>query len=1095
MMHRVLGWLLRLAGVALFCITGISAVQFLAPADDPAAQPKYGDLQHLNFTATGDLPVKLTYPGNGTVVTGAATQVTVRTVRGAGVEIAVNGELVPARNLGKMTIEKDGTTLYDYYGVLIHPGPNTIVATAIGMNGKRGAPQSETVYGPGPAVSMHVSLVGALVADGKSQARLMIDAVDQWNNPAMAGSEVHASIVSGTVTLGNAKGVLGATPSPPPNINAVAPPTQAPQIDSTSHPDVRYQLLEGGRVFIPVTASLQSGAVQVQVAIGSIIDTATFQVAPYLRAPFVNGVVSIGAGSVPAAVDGEGRYDTGGARKGRVAVFASGKVGRASSLTLSYESQNRLQQSSVTGPFVADPNERPYQTYGDTSSISSDFHSSDRLYARIDNGRNNLMWGEYQTAVGDPGGLAAYQRQVSGVKGELGLGSTGRGRLMGFNARDQNAYISFTVPVSGLAALLQPLHANIVIGSDRITLVALDRRTGVPVSQTQETRNVDYTIDYATGTLRFINVPLPFDFNFNPQVLYIQYEYSGPDVKSETTGFDFRYALDRNNATKVDLGYINDATGSMNYSLTTQTITSRMRTGEWRLSHAMSAGGLPTGAFGATTLSAHGSATSFALSQRFSGNDVSFNYDNTGAGFINPFGGFSATGVENIQTSFSHRSKDHGGIFVSASQVRNTGGGQHSVQQTVTAMWDSIISSTLSVTLGMQASRQTNGPGAVQAGQGAPPTISGSTAQMQAGLRWKPTRAAQVSVQHETSLGGNSAILPSQTTVEFDYDLPRQGRMYLRELLGGAAGSFASSTASYTAPAIGSHSTQIGIQRNVGANTAVDTSYVISNGGNATNIYTTLGIQENFKFGKHLSGNAMFQNARGTGDATSGFTVFGTGLTYALGNDFRSSFSLQSRGGIGGGSTLSFGAAGHIGPNIALIGNVNETMSQTYMTADDRISFAFRPSENDRLVSLLGFDRTAGGVNGTQGTADVLSFEEVYRPTLSTEITGRLGYKLNGDGIYLAHSSVMGLRLTQDLGKRFDIGAEARAMSAGSTLLGRATDFATEFGYKAPGGTRVATGYNFSGSVDPTLTGHPVRKGFYVTVTTLIDRIFGWGKP
>jgi len=41
---------------------------------------------------------------------------------------------------------------------------------------------------------------------------------------------------------------------------------------------------------------------------------------------------------------------------------------------------------------------------------------------------------------------------------------------------------------------------------------------------------------------------------------------------------------------------------------------------------------------------------------------------------------------------------------------------------------------------------------------------------------------------------------------------------------------------------------------------------------------------------------------------------------------------------------------------------------------------------------------------------------------------------------------------------------------------------------------RLAAGYNFSGSPDPSLAVAPTRRGFYATATTVIDRVFGWGK-
>jgi hypothetical protein len=45
-----------------------------------------------------------------------------------------------------------------------------------------------------------------------------------------------------------------------------------------------------------------------------------------------------------------------------------------------------------------------------------------------------------------------------------------------------------------------------------------------------------------------------------------------------------------------------------------------------------------------------------------------------------------------------------------------------------------------------------------------------------------------------------------------------------------------------------------------------------------------------------------------------------------------------------------------------------------------------------------------------------------------------------------------------------------------------------------PGGTlRAAFGYNFGTAADPALAAAPTRRGFYATLTTTIDRIFGWG--
>ena len=58
----------------------------------------------------------------------------------------------------------------------------------------------------------------------------------------------------------------------------------------------------------------------------------------------------------------------------------------------------------------------------------------------------------------------------------------------------------------------------------------------------------------------------------------------------------------------------------------------------------------------------------------------------------------------------------------------------------------------------------------------------------------------------------------------------------------------------------------------------------------------------------------------------------------------------------------------------------------------------------------------------------------------------------------------------------------------------RATDFAAETGYQLGTSTRAAVGYTFRGTVDPTLTAQNTHRGFYATLTTVVDRLFGWGK-
>jgi hypothetical protein len=124
----------------------------------------------------------------------------------------------------------------------------------------------------------------------------------------------------------------------------------------------------------------------------------------------------------------------------------------------------------------------------------------------------------------------------------------------------------------------------------------------------------------------------------------------------------------------------------------------------------------------------------------------------------------------------------------------------------------------------------------------------------------------------------------------------------------------------------------------------------------------------------------------------------------------------------------------------------------------------------------------------------VLSLEQVLRVRSRTEIVGRYAYKLDGDSYYAAHSSLLGLRLDQKIGSRLDVGAEARQAMVHGIDGANVTALAVEAGMRIGDNTRAGVGYNTRAAADPSLSATPARRGFYVTVTSVVDRLFGWGK-
>ena len=235
-----------------------------------------------------------------------------------------------------------------------------------------------------------------------------------------------------------------------------------------------------------------------------------------VRKPMVVGFATVGAGPVPGLIESPDSAPNGtNARRGTVDVFGTGEVAKNTTGTFAYDSSDVLQQSINTAPFIDNPNDRPFPIYGDTSLRYDDALSQDRFFAQVQNGGNSALWGEFYAA---PARRPHRRLQRAGERRApaFGLAESGRDGIHGAKPVRLRPLDALAHRSAISSQILQP---DIVVGSDILTLVSLDRRTGAVISQTLLVRGVDYVLDYTSGLLRFINVILPFDSSFNPQVV------------------------------------------------------------------------------------------------------------------------------------------------------------------------------------------------------------------------------------------------------------------------------------------------------------------------------------------------------------------------------------------------------------------------------------------------------------------------------------------------------------------------------------------------------------------------------------------------
>jgi len=1066
--------------------------------------PVAGDLTHLEFTATGNLQASLVSPGDDTVAYALATSVVVETSKGAGVEILVGSDVVPFSNIGKREVDvKTGVTRYTYYGVPLAAGPNTVTLTPLGAGGLRGPSSVFTIYGPGKVASLSAFTSGDLRADGRSIDEVHIHARDEWSHAVESGRIVHVTLVSGDATLERSSDgpvAASATPVPQPS------PTGGVVTSEVSQQSLDVPLEGGGIAVVQLRPGLSPGDVVLRFEADGITQEARIFLEPSLRRPFVTGLVQAGVGQVPGIPDAPDDVADGTAsRRGRIAVFAVGAVGRALA-TVAYDTANTLQRTAQSGTVSgSDPGDRPYAVTGDASTRYDDALSRDHLYARVDDGHATAEWGEFRAETGPATGLGGFDQLVDGAK--LSLEGSGA-RATVFDARNDIGYGRNVFQPSGLAngVFLAP---NIVVGSEEIILASLNAHTGAILVQTPLIRGVDYTLDYATGALRFIDVPLPFDDQFNPQEIVVTYEFDSPGNSARTVGGRAEASI--GHALQVGLGYVNDDSGAGNVTLTTEDVSGKLSGGTWSVQHATSTGQLLSsaeGTVGTTVPTVGGSALNAQLADSFGRSRLSLLYNQTGAGYNNPFGGLSTPGLLNEDFTYAYSYPGaRGEIALDISHQSNALGAADS-QTTETLRTRRVLSKRVSLTASIQHSNITN-PSALasEVTSGASPTptpgalatpvpLTGpeTSTQAELGVDWKVSAPLDLSVDHIQTLSGVNAVQPTQTDAQATYQIGSNSRAYLRERWSSSPiESFATATQALTAATNGTHATEFGIEQRLGPATTVDTTYGLDQSANGSDVYTALGVRERLSLGR-VKGDAFFQHGTSVGTSSGEFDVYGTSLTYGdAGGKFRASEQTELRTGAAGGFSLNLGAAGAMTPDLTLLASMNDSTAAGIVSSDDRVGLAWRPAQSDAGATLLQYDRQAGDGSADGTDSGVLSVEQVVRVSRRTEVVERFAYKLDGDKQYEARSSLAGVRVDQKIGSLFDLGVEGRRSNVVGVAGASSSALAIEGGIRIGDHTRLGLGYNVNGSADPALSTVPTHRGFYATVTSVIDQLLGWG--
>jgi hypothetical protein len=191
--------------------------------------------------------------------------------------------------------------------------------------------------------------------------------------------------------------------------------------------------------------------------------------------------------------------------------------------------------------------DRHYPVYGDDSTTVEDAPTYGRFYARVEDDRSELMWGNFQT---DWNGneLTQFSRGLYGGKiGWRSHGATSEGEKrtdVSFFAADPGTIGSREEYRSTGTSLYYFRRQDVTQGSERVFVEVRDQESGLVLERRELAAARDYDVNYLQGRL-LLRSPVPItaeksefirdgSLSGNPVFLVVTYEYSPGLTQPET---------------------------------------------------------------------------------------------------------------------------------------------------------------------------------------------------------------------------------------------------------------------------------------------------------------------------------------------------------------------------------------------------------------------------------------------------------------------------------------------------------------------------------------------------------------------------------
>ncbi|MDB5956059.1 MAG: hypothetical protein JWP60_2667, partial [Ramlibacter sp.] len=460
---------------------------------------------------------------DGQVMDALQTRVRVKGPLGAVFDLQVNGQLVPATQVGKKSsLEDKRVTAWEYIGVDLRAGRNTLAVKVTDPFGNVRGQAQITLLAPGPLASVRIQAPERPVADSETPITVRFALRDADGLPVTARTQL---------TLQAAAGQWQVT-------------------DADPHQPGLQVMVEGGTGSFALLPPAQPGKVEITALAGTIKASTAVEFVPKLRPMLAAGLVegtinlrNLNPASLQPTQSGDvfereiqsvsRSFDNGkGEVAARAALFLKGKVLGSSLLTLAYDSDKvadaRLFRDIQPNQF--------YPVYGDSSARGFDGQSTGRLYLLLQNGSNYALAGDFATQTDDPARqLTQYARSLNGAKGHW---SDGKFSVEAFASRTSATQIVQEFRATGTSGPFQ-LNANGVVQSEQVHVITRSRdQNALVLKDTALTVFNDYTIEPITGLLLLKAPVSSVDADLNPVFVRVVYDVETGGPKHAVNGVE-----------------------------------------------------------------------------------------------------------------------------------------------------------------------------------------------------------------------------------------------------------------------------------------------------------------------------------------------------------------------------------------------------------------------------------------------------------------------------------------------------------------------------------------------------------------------------